>query len=91
MGTDRGTRLNYHQAANHIRELKIYIDLGMTNMEAITSATLRGAELLGMEKKLGSLTNGKLADIIVVEGNPLDTIESLGNVTMVFKEGKRYR
>ena len=44
-----------------------------------------------MEKKLGSLTNGKLADIIVVEGNPLDTIESLGNVTMVFKEGKRYR
>lgn len=91
MGTDRGTRLNYHQAANHIRELEIYTALGMSNMEAITSATLRGAALLGMEKKLGSLTKGKLADIIVVEGNPLETITALGSVTMVFKEGKRYR
>ena len=63
----------------------------MSNMDAITSATLRGAELLGMEKKLGSLTKGKLADIMVVEGNPLDTITSLGSVNMVFKEGKRYR
>jgi len=91
MGTDRGTRLNYHQAANHIRELEIYTELGMSNGDAIKSATLRGAELLGMEEKLGSLTPGKLADIIVVEGNPLNTIKSLGQVTMVFKEGKRYR
>jgi imidazolonepropionase-like amidohydrolase len=91
MGTDRGTRLNYHQAANHIRELAIYVELGMSNLEAIRSATLRGAELLGVDNKLGSLTQGKLADIIVVEGNPLQTIESLGDVAMVFKEGKRYR
>lgn len=91
MGTDRGTRLNYHQAANHVRELEIYTELGMSNLEAIKSATLRGAELLAIDKKLGSLTQGKLADIIVVEGNPINTIESLGDVAMVFKEGKRYR
>lgn len=91
MGTDRGTRLNYHQAGNHVRELEIYTELGMSNLEAIRSATLRGAELLGVENKLGSLTKGKLADIIIVEGNPLNTIESLGDVSMVFKEGKRYR
>lgn len=91
MGTDRGTRLNYHQAANHVRELEIYTKLGMTNLEAITSATLRGAELLGIEKKLGSLTPGKLADVVVVEGDPLIDIRALGNVSMVFKEGKRFR
>ncbi len=91
MGTDRGTRLNYHQAANHIDELEIYVKLGMSPMNAIIAATLRGAELLGQEKKLGSLTQGKLADIVVVEGNPLENIRNLDHVRMVFKEGVRYR
>ncbi len=91
MGTDRGTRLNYHQAGNHIDELEIYVKLGMSPMDAIISATLRGAELLGQEKKLGSLTQGKLADLVVVEGNPLENIRNLDNVRMVFKEGVRYR
>jgi imidazolonepropionase-like amidohydrolase len=91
MGTDRGTRLNYHQAANHIDELEIYVKLGMSPMDAIISATLRGAELLGQEKKLGSLTQGKLADLVVVEGNPLEDIRNLDHVRMVFKEGVRYR
>ncbi len=90
MGTDRGTRLNYHQSANHIREMEIYLELGMSPMQVIQSATIRGAELLGLEEELGSLELGKLADIIVIKGNPLENIRDLENVEMVFKEGKRY-
>lgn len=90
MGTDRGTRLNYHQAGNHIRELELYVELGMSTMDAILSATIRGAELLGTQDQFGSLTQGKLADIIVVEGNPLNDIRFLANPKMVFKEGVQY-
>lgn len=43
------------------------------------------------EKKLGSLTKGKIADIILVEGNPQENIRNTDNVRMVFKDGVRYR
>ncbi|MCY4399296.1 MAG: amidohydrolase family protein [Gemmatimonadetes bacterium] len=91
MGTDKGTRLNFHESGNHVRELEIYTELGMTPMEAIVSATLRGAELLGMEDELGTIEAGKLADVIVVYGNPLENIRALREVDLVFKEGVRYR
>jgi imidazolonepropionase-like amidohydrolase len=91
MGTDSGTRLNYHQSANHVREMEIFVELGMTPLEAITSATLRGAELLGREKDLGSLEAGKIADVIVIDGNPLENMAALRHVSMVFKDGVRYR
>ena len=91
MGTDKGTTLNFHESGNHVRELEIYTELGMSPMEAIVSATLRGAELLGMEDELGTVEAGKLADVIVVDGNPLDDIWVLRDVDMVFKEGVRYR
>lgn len=91
MGTDKGTRLNFHESANHVRELEIFIELGMTPMEAIVSATRRGAELLGMEDEFGTIEAGKLADVIVVDGNPLDDIRALREVDMVFKKGVRYR
>jgi imidazolonepropionase-like amidohydrolase len=91
MGTDKGTRLNFHESANHVRELEIYVELGMTPMDAIVSATRHGAEILGKEADLGTVQAGKLADVIVLEGNPLDRISSLRNVTMVFKGGVRYK
>ena len=91
MGTDKGTRLNFHESGNHVRELEIFTELGMTPMEAIVSATRRGAELLGMEDEFGTIEAGKLADVIVVDGNPLENIRALRNVDLVFKEGVRYR
>lgn len=91
MGTDKGTRLNFHESGNHVRELEIFIELGMTPMDAIVSATRRGAELLGMEDEFGTIEAGKLADVIVVDGNPLEDIWALREVDMVFKEGVRYR
>jgi imidazolonepropionase-like amidohydrolase len=91
MGTDKGSRLNFHESGNHVRELEIYVELGMTPMEAIVSATRRGAELLGREDEFGTLEVGKLADVIVIDGNPLDGITVLHNVEIVFKEGVQYR
>lgn len=91
MGTDKGTRLNFHESGNHVRELEIFTELGMTPMDAIVSATRRGAELLGMEDEFGTIEAGKLADVIVVDGNPLEDIWALRDVDLVFKEGVRYR
>lgn len=74
----------------NIREIKRLVDAGMSPMEAIISATKIGAEALGVENKIGTLEEGKLADILLVEGNPLDDITVLldkNNVKMIIKEG----
>jgi imidazolonepropionase-like amidohydrolase len=87
MGTDKGTRLNYHELANHMRELEIYTELGMTPLEAISTATLRGAELLGQQSRLGTLEVGKRADLLVVDGDPSLHIRDLARVRLVYKDG----
>lgn len=91
MGTDKGTTLNFHESANHVREMELYVELGMTPMDAIISATRRGAEILGKEAELGTIEPGKVADVIVVDGNPLERVSALRNVTLVFKGGVRYK
>jgi len=63
----------------------------MKPIDAIRSATTRATELLRMEKQIGSIETGKLADIIAVEGNPLDDIRSLTRVTFVMKAGQVYK
>ena len=91
MGTDKGTRLNFHEHGNHAREMEIYVELGMSPMEAIVSATRRGAELLGEDNRIGTIEPGKQADIVIVDGDPLGNIRDIENVTAVFKDGVRYR
>lgn len=64
--------------------------IGMSNMDAIVAATKRGAELMLCADELGTLESGKLADLIVVEKNPLDRIETLldtNGIKLVMKEG----
>jgi imidazolonepropionase-like amidohydrolase len=63
----------------------------MKPAEAIRSATLVAAGLLGMTKQLGAIEAGYLADIVAVEGNPLDHIENLSKVRFVMKQGVVYR
>lgn len=55
------------------------------------AATRNGAEMLGMEDELGTIEEGKLADVIVVAGNPLADIEALKRVYAVIKGGVRYK
>ena len=61
---------------------------GLTEMQALEAATRNCAEMCGVQDELGSLEGGKLADIIVVEGNPLENISNLRKLKMVIKDGK---
>ena len=59
--------------------MEIYVELGLTPMQAIGSATRHGAGASGKENELGTLKAGKLADIIIVDGNPLEHIRNLAD------------
>jgi len=59
--------------------------------QAVTHATSTPAKALGMSDKIGDLKPGMFADIIAVEGNPLEDIKALGRVTFVMKDGKIYK
>jgi imidazolonepropionase-like amidohydrolase len=65
------------------------VNHGMTPMEAIQSATFEGARLLGMDKQIGSIEVGKLADIVAVQGDPLADVSRLEHVMFVMKDGQR--
>ncbi len=71
-------------------ELWMFVQGGMTPLEAIRAATLNGAKYIGMEKELGSLEPGKLADLIVLEKNPLEDIRNSDSVVYVMKNGRLY-
>lgn len=86
MGTDSGTPLNFHTEALW-REAKVHVDMGMPPLRVISSLTRIGANILGKQRDLGTIEPGKLADIIVVKGNPLYDILALANVETVVKGG----
>jgi imidazolonepropionase-like amidohydrolase len=67
------------------------IEAGMPAIEAIRSATYHAAILLGESERLGTLEPGKLADIVAVEGNPLEDVNAFGKVILVMKEGVRQK
>ena len=72
----------------NLRELGWFVKLGMTNEQALQSATVVPAEMLGMEKSLGAVAPGFFADIVAVEGDPLTDIEVvMKNVRWVMKNG----
>jgi imidazolonepropionase-like amidohydrolase len=90
MGTDSGTPLNFHRDALW-REAKVFVDHGMSAAKVITALTWVNARILGKERELGTIEPGKLADIVVVKGNPLFDIVALSNVDVVIKDGVPYR
>jgi imidazolonepropionase-like amidohydrolase len=63
---------------------------GLTPLEAIRAATLHGAEYLGMETDIGSIEAGKLADLMVMERNPLENIQNTRAITHVMINGTLY-
>ncbi len=88
-GTDAGTPFNLHGA--NLAELKFLVDCGFSPMEAIEAGSGIAAQVLGMEKELGTIEEGKLADLIMVEGNLLDNIEILlkrESIRLVMQGGK---
>lgn len=73
------------------RELEWYVQIGLTPMAAIETATVNAAGLLGREKELGTIEPGKYADIIAVAQSPLEDIHRLANVSFVMKAGQRFK
>jgi imidazolonepropionase-like amidohydrolase len=90
MGTDSGTPMNFHSEALW-REIKVHVDMGMTPSRAIAAATRVNAQIIGKARDLGSIEPGKIADIIVVNGNPLFDITALSHVEVVVKDGVVYK
>jgi len=72
------------------RQTELLVEAGFTPLEAIHIATQNGAEFLGEGSRIGTLKAGKLADIVVIKGDPSQKIEDLENVELVFKDGIGY-
>jgi imidazolonepropionase-like amidohydrolase len=73
------------------RQFAFMVKYGMTPMQAIQSATVNAADLIGHPELFGSITAGKSADIIAVKGDPIADIRSLEHVAFVMKEGTVYK
>ena len=87
-GTDVG---GFEWTINPAREFGLMVTYGMTPAQALHSATVSAAELLGMQGGIGSIEPGKLADMVAVPRDPLTDIGVLENVNFVMKDGVVYR
>jgi imidazolonepropionase-like amidohydrolase len=89
MGSDAATPYNYH--GDNAMELVWLGEAGMSPLQVIVAATANAARALGWDSWLGTLEPGNIADLIVVEGNPLENLRVLAdrrNIRLVFKEGQ---
>ncbi len=86
-----GTDVGAFEHGTSAREFSRMVDYGMKPIDAIRSATLGGSQLLRMESQIGTIEPGKFADVIAVEGNPLEDIGALGRVAFVMKAGQVYK
>jgi imidazolonepropionase-like amidohydrolase len=84
-GTDKGVPgFSLH------RELELYVQAGLTPMQAIQTATIVPARVMGLDKESGTVEVGKRADLILVNGNPLEDFSALRKVTRVVTDGRLY-
>ena len=86
-GTDSGV----YPHGQNAKQFAYMVRYGMTPMQAIQSATIRAAELLGKEKMLGAIAAGRFADLVAVKENPLTNITALEHIALVMKDGKIVR
>ncbi|HUG42466.1 MAG TPA: amidohydrolase family protein [Longimicrobiales bacterium] len=87
LGTDSGTPMNFHYEAMW-QQMKVWVDYGMDPMHVLSAATRHGAEILRLAHEFGTIEPGKLADIIVVDGNPLMDMMALRDPVVVIKDGR---
>ena len=85
-GTDSGVSRH----GDNAREFELYVEAGMTPMEAIVTATINASRHVQMDADIGTIEAGKFADIIAVDGNPLESISELRDIDFVMKGGEVY-
>lgn len=86
-GTDSGVSLH----GDNAEEFVFMVETGMSPADAIRTATINAAELLGVSDRAGTLAAGKWADVIAVSGNPLEDVSALGDVAFVMKAGEVHK
>lgn len=86
-GTDAGVSAH----GDNAREFAYMVESGMPPMEAIKSATIVPARFLHVDDQLGSISAGKTADLVAVQGNPLADIQLLQKMQFVMKDGVIYK
>lgn len=85
MGTDSGVTPH----GENLRELELMVEGGMTPEQAMVATTSVAAELMGLERELGTLEPGKRADVVVVDGDPFELAKLPGRIEAVYKDGER--
>jgi imidazolonepropionase-like amidohydrolase len=91
IGTDSGIPMNFHSQSTW-NELDVWVNkLGVPAMEAIRAATYWPSVVMKVDKEVGTIEEGKFADIIAVRGEVLQHIDLLANVNIVVKHGQRYK
>lgn len=86
-GTDAGIVPH----GKNYREMERFVELGMTNGDALKAGTINSAALIDKTHELGTIEKGKIADIIALDGNPLNHITDIENIVFVMKEGRIYK
>ena len=90
-GTDAGGHVGYNfQGYNTPWELKLFVECGLTPMEALVAGTRNGAEVIGVENVLGTIEPGKFADLLILGSNPLDDIGNIRDIDLVIQNGRIY-
>lgn len=88
-GTDAGVGgTGYVPHGMYYKELETLKEFGLSEYDVLKAATINGASLLGMHSDIGSIEKGKLADFVVITGNPIEDISCIKNISYVIKEGQ---
>jgi imidazolonepropionase-like amidohydrolase len=87
VGTDAGNIGTMH-ASSYIQELEAMKKAGLSYTEILKAATLNAAVAFGKEKSIGSIEKGKLADLILLSKNPLESLDNLNGIDLVIKSGE---
>ena len=90
MGTDSGNPLVFHGASLH-HELQLWVRAGIPPMVALQAATVNAAKLLRAEKRVGAIRKGMDADLLMVDGNPLEDVSATERISLVVFQGERIR
>jgi len=91
VGTDEPVYTSLLAGFAYHRELMALVYAGIPPADVLKAATINGARALGVADRLGTIEAGKLADLFVAQGNPLEDITAARNVVLVVKDGRVYR
>ena len=91
-GTDSGGAADrfFIQGYSEHREMELMVQSGLTPMQVIQSFSKGASEALGIDKEFGTLAKGKMADLLVLEKNPLENIANMRSFRTIYLGGKKF-